>query len=332
MKAFSADTIWQMSEKELREALDGGLLESKSRIIRFYAPSFMYYKTENYCSKPNKFPTISITSRQCALNCKHCNTMVLESMLPAATPEMLFKLCKKLKENSAEGCLISGGCRTDGSVPLENFIDAIARIKRELGLTVFVHTGTITHSVANALFNAGVDAALIDVICSDETIKEILKANITTKNYDDSLKALEESGVPFVPHIITGLHYGKLKGERNALNLILKYKPSAIVVIAFMPIRSSEMASIKPSAPVDVARVVAATRASFPKTPIVLGCMRPKGAHQKETDVLALKAGADAIAFPTQEAIDYAGKRGHETVFSSFCCSQILSDIKNIVL
>jgi len=105
------------------------------------------------------------------------------------------------------------------------------------------------------------------------------------------------------------------------------------VVIAFMPIRGTEMASVHPPQPMHIARVVAAARLMFPQTPIALGCMRPKGKHRKETDVLALKAGADAVAFPSEEAVEYAKKQGYEASFSPYCCSQIylqaLSDVRS---
>ncbi|MDH5460016.1 MAG: hypothetical protein OEW71_03150 [Candidatus Bathyarchaeota archaeon] len=54
--------------------------------------------------------------------------------------------------------------------------------------------------------------------------------------------------------------------------------------------------------------------------------MRPKGKHRIETDILAIKAGVNAIAFPTEEAIKTAEKFGYETTFSSLCCSHIYSD------
>ncbi len=63
----------------------------------------------------------------------------------------------------------------------------------------------------------------------------------------------------------------------------------------------------------------------LPDTPLVLGCMRPKGEIRKEIDVLALKAGVDAIAFPSEEAIEYAKKKGNKINFSSYCCAQIFS-------
>jgi hypothetical protein len=327
MAQISPETVWQMSEKELASLLDANLLSSKIRKIHFYAPSFMYYKTSRYCSSPTNFPTISVTGKGCALKCKHCGGKVLETMYSATTPEKLFELCSRLKKEGAFGCLISGGCLPNGSVPLENFIDAIGKIKKDLGLTIFVHTGVINFSTAKRLKEAGVDAALIDIIGSDETINKIYNLKITTEDYENSLKALSEAGIAFVPHVIVGLHYGMLKGELHALEVISKYKPSAVVIIAFMPIRGTEMEKIEPPKPIDIAKVIATARRIFTKKPIVLGCMRPKGKHRMETDILAIKAGVDAIAFPTEEAIKFAEKIGYEEVFSSFCCSQIYLDV-----
>jgi uncharacterized radical SAM superfamily protein len=64
----------------------------------------------------------------------------------------------------------------------------------------------------------------------------------------------------------------------------------------------------------------------FPDVPVALGCMRPKGKHRAETDVLCLKAGVNAVAFPTEEVIAYAEKQGYALSFSSYCCSQIFMD------
>ena len=97
--------------------------------IRFYATSFTYYKTNYFHSSPSAFPSISVTGSSCALKCKHCDGKVLNTMFPALTPKELFDLCVKLKNRGAIGCLISGGCLPDGSVPLKRFVDAIAKIK-----------------------------------------------------------------------------------------------------------------------------------------------------------------------------------------------------------
>jgi len=329
--AISANAIWKMQENEVLQFLEKNFLRyGEKRKIRFYAPSFMYYKTRYFCSSSKDFPTISVTGKGCALKCKHCEGKVLETMYPVESPQNLFELCLRLKREGAFGCLISGGCRPDGSVPLEKFVDAIEKVKRELGLTVFVHTGIVDFETVKMLKSAGVDAALIDVIGSEETVREIYNLNVAVADYERSLKALHEAGITFVPHVIVGLHYGKLKGELHALEIISQYEPSALVIIAFMPIHGTKMANVEPPKPIDIAKVIAMAKIMFPYKPLVLGCMRPKGKHRTETDILALKAGVNAIAFPAEEAVKFAENHGYAMSFSSFCCSQIYLDINNV--
>jgi uncharacterized radical SAM superfamily protein len=329
MARFSPEAIWNANEYELLNLLDTGGLVQEPKRISFCAPSFMYYRTSYHRSSPNRFSTISVTGKTCAVNCRHCGGKILETMHAAETPKKLFAMALRLKRNGALGCLVSGGCHPDGSVPLERFLPVLARIKTELDLTVIVHTGIVNTVTAKGLKNAGVDAALIDILGSDETIKKVCSLNATCEDYENSLKAFEQARVKFVPHAVVGLHDGKLRGEFHALEIAARHNPSALVVIAFMPIRGTMMARVKPPRPADIARVVAAARSMLPETPIALGCMRPRGKHRAETDVLAVKAGANAIAFPSEEAIEYAKRQGFEVSFSPYCCSQIYVDLPN---
>ena len=328
MTTLDVDALWRMPKKELVSMIERGNFPNSSKKIRFYAPSFIYYKTGYFCSSPTAFPSISITGSSCALKCKHCDGKVLNTMFPVLTPKGLFNLCVKLKNEGAIGCLISGGCLPDGSVPLDKFVDAIAKVKSELGLTIAAHTGVIDFSTARRLKGAGVDAALIDIIGSDETIREVYQLKVSVEDFEKSLRALHESGIPFVPHVLVGLHYGKLRGELQALKMISKYSPSAVIIIAFMPIRGTPMEKVDPPEPEDIAKVLVTARFMMPQTPIVLGCMRPKGKHRTRTDTLAVEAGVNAIAFPAKEAIQLAKLMGLEITFSSLCCSQIFEDIK----
>ena len=326
MQHLTPEALWSLNETEFRTLLDSESLKPRQNTIRFYAPSFTYYKTKHYCSSTNSFPTISVTGNACALNCKHCGGKVLETMHSAMTPDGLFDLGLKLKENGAKGCLVSGGCLPDGSVPLDDFVPVLERFKRELGLTVFVHTGIIKQETAVALKKACIDAALIDVIGSAETIGKIYNLKVTIQDYASSLKVLQEAKLNIVPHVIVGLNDGKLDGEMLALQMIQKIKPSALVIIAFMPIHGTAMAKTPPPKPIDISKVTALARQMFPETPLVLGCMRPKGRSRGETDILALKAGVDAIAFPSEEGVEFAKSKGYNTDFSSFCCAQMYVD------
>jgi uncharacterized radical SAM superfamily protein len=175
---------------------------------------------------------------------------------------------------------------------------------------------------------AGVDAALIDIIGSDETIRKVYHLDVSVEDYNRSLRAFHKVGIPFVPHVLVGLHYGELKGELEALKTIARYSPSAVIIIAFMPIRGTPMEKVIPPEPEEIARILVSAKLFMPKTPIVLGCMRPKGKHRINTDLLAVEAGVDAIAFPVEEAIRLAESMNLEMSFSSLCCSQIFEAIQ----
>ena len=327
MSSLNPQALWNLNETEFRALLNSGTLKPQNNTIRFYAPSFSYYRSKHLCYSTIEFPTISVTGSSCALNCKHCGGKVLETMNPASSPKKLWELGLKLKANGAKGVLVSGGCLPDGSVPLDEFTPVFERFKQKLGLTVFVHTGIIKHKTALALKDAGVDAALIDVIGSEDIIKSAFNLRVGVKDYTKSLKELSESKLDTVPHVIVGLNEGRLDGEYNALKIIQhNIKPSALVIIAFMPIKGTEMAQTIPPKAMDIARVTATARLMFPQTPLVLGCMRPKGKSRAQIDVLALKAGVDAVAFPSEEAIEYAKNNGYAIAFSTFCCAQIFRD------
>ena len=110
MEQISPRAIWHMDDEELSRTLEGSLLPPRAKEIYFCIPGFMYYRTSHHHSSPTDFPTISVTGKGCALNCRHCGGQVLETMYPVASSEELFNLCAKLKKEGALGCLLSGGC------------------------------------------------------------------------------------------------------------------------------------------------------------------------------------------------------------------------------
>jgi len=324
MGTVSPELVWHADEAELLRLIDSEVfLQGQPKRIGFYAPSFAGYSTRHFSSALNLFPTFSVTGEACALDCGHCGRKVLKTMAPTNTPSGLFEAARNLKRKGGLGCLVSGGCLSNGSVPLENFAPTLARMKKELGLTVMVHTGIIDLNTVDALKKAEIDAALIDIIGSDNTLGQICGTDISTSDYERSMEAMSNAGLNFVPHVIVGLENGKIAGEFHALEMISKFHPSALVVIAFMPIRGTRMANVKPPEPVDIVRVFGTARLMFPTIQISLGCMRPKGKNRVQTDVLALKAGADAIAFPSKEAIEFAEEHGFSILFSPYCCAQI---------
>ena len=319
------DLILEKNPNKLLDYLDSGVLISNPKIINFYIPSFIPQKTKQYGKNFNLFQTYSITGNKCSLKCNHCEGKILRSMQATPTPKILFDAAYNLKEKGGIGCLISGGSQLDGTLNFKRFIPTIKRIKRELGLTVFVHTGIINLDTAKELKKAKIDLALIDIIGSEKTIKK-LKIKLQIKDYINSLKALQEATLSFVPHVIVGLDDENLKSEFNALKIVSYTKPNAIVILGFTPIYGTRMGNNQPADPKDIAKVLVAARIMFPKTPIALGCMRQRSKNQHITEVSALKAGVKAIAYPTKETIAYAKNNEYKIMYHPYCCAKIYSD------
>ncbi|RLF11799.1 MAG: radical SAM protein [Thermoprotei archaeon] len=295
--------------------------------LLLYTPSFIYYEISNYRNVGCPFPSFSVTGDFCALRCEHCDASLLTSMIPTITPDALFEACKKVKEKGGRGVLVSGGCLSNGRVPLERFLETIAKIKKQLGLTVVVHTGLVSEEVAKGLAEAGVDGALLDIIGDEETIKQVYHLKASVKDYEESLTLLERYKVPMIPHVLVGLHYGELRGELRALKIIAEHNPSAVVVIALIPLPGTPMENVSPPSPSSVVRVLAAARLMMPNVPLALGCARPKGDHRNETDKLAIEAGVNAIAFPSERALEKAKAFNLSYVFLPTCCSQVYIDV-----
>ena len=300
-----------------------------SRVLHCYVPGMVHYNTPYFKSTPQCFPSISVTGTECHLNCKHCQGKLLERMTPATTPQALYEACVEIKKMGAEGCLISGGSLKDGSVPLLDFAPEIKRAKQELDLKVVVHTGIVYPQVAEALADTGIDAAMFDIIGAQETAREVYHLECDISAFDESISLLEERNIPVVPHIIVGLHYGQLKGEKQALAMLARHRSAAVVIVAFMPLEGTPMQGTEPSAPEDIARVTLATRLLMPETPLLLGCARPAGIHKIETDIWAIKAGVDGIAFPSEDACEFAEDLGLDIRFHQQCCSLLWQEVQS---
>jgi uncharacterized radical SAM superfamily protein len=292
--------------------------------IHFFSPGLKHYdvddlNTDGSCG----LVAVSVTGARCALNCKHCGKSILRAMAPAPTPEALLAEAKRAAAKGAPGLLVSGGSLPDGSVPLEPFFPTMKTIREKVGLAVLVHSGLVHPSTAKGLAWAGVDCVMLDIIGHADTIREVCHLSAGVENYDLSLRLLVEASLPTVPHVIMGLHFGQILGELAALDIIAEYPVKAVVMVGFRPIPGTAMAQVPPLAPERMGELFREARQRFPHTPVLLGCERPLGPHRERTDLLALDAGLDGIAFPSEEAIKFCQERNMTFHVSRTCCSMI---------
>jgi uncharacterized radical SAM superfamily protein len=265
------------------------------------------------------FTPVSLTGTHCSLRCKHCDFYYLNHMLDGS-PGKLYYQAAHLANIGAKGILLSGGSAPDGSVPTYEQADVIQKIKCDLNLKISAHTGIVNRMQAQAL-SQYLDMALVDVIGDDETIHDILGLDACAMDYENSLKELSAAGIPLAPHVIVGLHYGELRGEFRALEMVKKFNPEVVVIVVFIPTKGTSMERTAPPKLEDVAKVIIKAREMF-DVPLSLSCVRPGGRYRSMLDSYAILSGIDRIAVPSKSAYSTAKELGLNIVeISKMCCS-----------
>jgi hypothetical protein len=288
--------------------------------IHFYAPGLKQYRTSEYAGQePGRFVSISVTGSECALQCDHCQSRVLDGMRPLRGSS-LFDVCAELARRGARGVLVSGGCDRRGRVPLLRHVPDLKRVRAELGLTIRVHPGLPDEATAAALGELELDGAMLDVIGAEATIREVYHLDAGIEEYALALERLARHRVPLVPHIILGLHYGKMLGEWTALEMVARHSPKLLVLVVLMPLYGTAMAGVTPPPVEKIGEFFETARRRLCHTPIMLGCARPIGPQKFAIDRRAVDAGLNGIAYPAEGIVAYARERGLSVRFHDACC------------
>lgn len=290
--------------------------------IIFHAPGLRRYKTDEFDSQNAiEFASISVTGTACALSCEHCKTNVLHGMADLRRHSgSLFDLCADLASKGARGVLISGGSDKQGRVPLLAHVPDMIRVRKELGLAIRVHTGLPDEETCAALGEVDLDGAMIDVIGHRDTMRDVYHLDSDPEDYENSLAWLEQDKVPTIPHIILGLHFGRMLGEQNALEMIVRHPPKILVLVVLMPLTGTPMVGVTPPPLEEIGAFFEMARKVLPSTPVMLGCARPMGNLKVEIDRLAVNAGLNGIAYPANGIVEYARQSGLQPKFINACC------------
>ncbi|MDI6800146.1 MAG: radical SAM protein [Actinomycetota bacterium] len=296
--------------------------------VYFYAPTIKRYETDEFKNSSDPyFVPISITGADCSLKCDHCKAKILKAMHEAKDPERLFAMASEFKDKGAKGLLVSGGSDHRGIVPLLPFAESLKRIRDELGLKVIVHTGLVDEELAKALGEAKVEAAMLDMIGSDRTIKGVYHLKAAATDFERSLSLLCEQGVRVAPHVVIGLDRGRIDGEYGALEMIARYPVDSMVLVGLSPKPDTPMDGVTPPSPLEMGEIFAHARSIFPKVPVLLGCERASGEEKVEVEALALRSGLNGIAYPSEGIVAYSRELGLEPKFSELCCALLYEEL-----
>lgn len=297
-----------------------------ARPIRFSTPTFKEYQTQDIkgCGK-NSFPAFSVTGGACALDCDHCQAKILEPMIPATTPEMLEQKVRDLiLLQDLQGFLLSGGSNKRNEIKYEKFLPVIERLKRDHPhLKIAIHSALTDERRAKQMESAGVDTAMMDVIGAAETIRDVYHLDRSVDDFEATLAALCATRMQVVPHIVVGLHYGRILGEANALDICARHAIHSLVLVVVMPFYGRNFVTPDPH---DVGRIFLEARTRLPDKQVLLGCARPAGMHKRIVDAYAVMAGLDGIAFPADGVVDVCAAIQRPYTQAHACCSIKLGD------
>lgn len=292
------------------------------RPFRFSTPTFRHFDSDELpsCRASGAFPAFSITAGACALNCKHCRAEVLKPMQPAGDPATFeARVRAMIARQGLGGFLLSGGSNKRNEVAFEPFLPAVRRLKSDHPhLRVLAHTGLVDQRRALALKAAGVDVAMLDIIGDEATIREVYHLDRPVADFEASLAHLVAAGLTVVPHVVAGLHFGRILGETRALDIIARYKTEAAIIVVLMQAFADEnFVAVDVQ---DAARVFAQARATLADRRVLLGCARPHGAARVALDVCTALAGFDGMAYPSDEAVRALRLIGRTHDRANACC------------
>jgi len=137
-----------------------------------------------------------------------------------------------------------------------------------------------------------------------------------------SVTRLGERNLNLSPHIVIGLHYGRLLGEFRALELLSAFRLASLVLVVLDP----WIAEMSAPSPEEIGEIFSSARTLFPETPILLGCARPEGREKREIDELAVRTGLNGIAYPAEGIVTLSRELGLEPRFRENCCSLIFEE------
>ncbi len=242
---------------------------------------------------------LSIKTGGCPEDCAYCSQSARYDTGVAATPllsvEEVKERATRAKQLGATRFCMGTAWRGPRDGPqFERVLDMV-RAVRELGMEACVTLGMLTDEQAQRLREAGLTAYNHNLDTSRRHYPNI----VSTRSYDERLAtihAVQRAGIS----VCSGGILGMGESEEDRLLLLaelaaLEPPPESIPINCLVPIGGTPLEQAAPVDSLQLVRLIATTRITFPKARVRLSAGRDR--MSRELQVLCFLAGANSIFF-----------------------------------
>ena len=242
---------------------------------------------------------LSVKTGGCPEDCKYCSQSSRyespvkgEAMLKV---EDVIAAARRAKEQGATRFCMGAAWREVKSGSAFERVLTMVREVKGMGLEACVTLGMLNEEQAKQLKEAGLDAYNHNL----DTSREHYKSIISTRKFDDrlaTLKNVRAAGITVCSGGIIGM--GESIDDRCRLLIelsSLEPHPESVPVNSLVRIEGTPMASLPPTDPLELVRMIATARIMMPRSKVRLSAGRTD--LPREAQLMCLYAGANSIFY-----------------------------------
>jgi biotin synthase len=279
-------------------------LEQLQAVYRLPLPDLLFraaavHREHHDAGDIQRCALLSIKTGGCPEDCAYCPQSARYDTGVTATPLLsvaeVQERAARAKQLGATRFCMGTAWREPRDGPQFEQVLAMVRAVRDLGMEACVTLGMLSDEQARRLRDAGLTAYNHNL----DTSRRYYPRIISTRAYDERLatiRAVQRAGIS----VCCGGILGMGESEEDRLMLLaelaaLDPPPESIPINCLVPIRGTPLAQASPVDPIELVRLIATTRVTFPKARVRLSAGRDR--MSRELQVLCFLAGANSIFF-----------------------------------
>lgn len=242
---------------------------------------------------------LSIKTGGCPEDCGYCSQSAHYNTGVPATPlmsldEVREKAAQARKLGATRFCMGAAWREVKDGPAFDSILDMV-RAVRELDMEACVTLGMLNDEQARRLADAGLTAYNHNL----DTSRKFYPQIVSTRTYDDrldTLRAVQQAGIA----VCCGGILGMGETEQDRLEMLaelagLDPPPESVPINCLTPISGTPLEKTPPVDSIQLVRLIATARITFPKARVRLSAGRDR--MSRELQILCFLAGANSIFF-----------------------------------